>query len=182
MSLTKALLLSLAALTSAFALTVSPSSTTLYPTATQVFTCSGSDCSGVTWSVSGPGSVDASGNYTAPATLTQPTSVTVTATSSGGDQGDQGNQASATVRLDVAVTPVEVYGGGSAASMAQALYLPTAPSGIVSLQIQMHNVRWDGQASVKVNGMPTTVIDNTPAQFPAGLPSSGEGLQAALTW
>jgi hypothetical protein len=25
----------------------------------------------------------------------------------------------------------------------------------------MHNVRWDGQASVKVNGMPTTVIDNT---------------------
>jgi hypothetical protein len=30
----------------------------------------------------------------------------------------------------------------------------------------MHNVRWDGQASVKMNGMSTTVIDNTSCPIP----------------
>ena len=68
--------------------------------------------------------------------------------------------------LDVAVTPVEVYGGRSSASMTQSLYFPTAPNGTVTLQIQMHNVRWDGQASVKVNGMMKTVIDNTNCPVP----------------
>ena len=171
MSLTKALLLSLAALTSAFALTVSPASATLYPTATQAFTCSGSDCSGITWSVSGPGSVDSSGNYTAPTTLTAPASATVTATGSSGDQ-----MASATVTLDVAVTPVEVYGGLGIASVTQSLYLPTAPTGTVTLEIQVHNVRWDGQASVKVNNMATTVINNTNCYVPNAIANAWGGI------
>jgi len=74
--------------------------------------------------------------------------------------------ASAKVTLDVAVTPVEVYGGQSIASLTQSLYLPTAPNGTVTLQIQVHNVRWDGQASVRVNKMTTTVIDNTNCPVP----------------
>jgi mono/diheme cytochrome c family protein len=74
--------------------------------------------------------------------------------------------ASATVTLDVAVTPVEVYGGHSIASVTQSLYLPTAPNGTVTLEIQVHNVRWDGQASVKVNNMTPTVIDNTNCYVP----------------
>jgi hypothetical protein len=56
--------------------------------------------------------------------------------------------ASATVALDVAVTPVEVYGGQSIASVTQSLYLPTAPNGTVTLQIKMHNVRWDGPGPI----------------------------------
>jgi hypothetical protein len=62
--------------------------------------------------------------------------------------------------LEVAVTPVEVYGGQGTTSVTQNLWLPTDPNGSVSLQIQVHNLRWDGQASVKVNSMTTTVIDN----------------------
>src|SRR6516162_10136667 len=121
MSLTKVLLLSLAALTSAFALAVSPSSATLYPTATQVFTCSGSGCPSATWSVTaGPGSVDSAGHYTAPTTLTAPTTATVTVAEPGGIP-----YSSATVTIDVAVTPVEVYGGRSSASVTQNLWLPT---------------------------------------------------------
>jgi hypothetical protein len=61
---------------------------------------------------------------------------------------------------------VEVYGGQSIASVTQSLYLPTAPNGTVTLEIQVHNVRWDGQASVKVNNMATTVIDNTNCYVP----------------
>jgi hypothetical protein len=71
--------------------TVSPASVSLYPNVAgnngwpaqgQAFHAVVSNNTGVSWSVSsGGGTIDGSGNYTAPATVPSPSTVTVTATS-----------------------------------------------------------------------------------------------------
>ena len=83
----------------AIAVSVSPSSFTLNAGQQQTFTATVTNTSNtaVTWSIdpAGIGAVDASGNYTAPATITVPQTVTITATS----QADTSKSASATISL-----------------------------------------------------------------------------------
>src|SRR6516225_5754958 len=88
------------------AMTLGPGPISLYASGTQTFACTGSGCDGATWSISGPGSIDQSGNYQAPATVLAPATVTVTATAPDGSQ-----VASATINLLVVPLPVEVFGG-----------------------------------------------------------------------
>ena len=81
------------------AVSVSPSSATLYGGQSQSFSATVTNTSNtaVTWSISptGTGSINSSGNYTAPASITTQQVVTVTATS----QADTTKSASATVYL-----------------------------------------------------------------------------------
>ncbi len=79
------------------AVTVSPSAPTVQLGATQQFTATvtGAANTAVTWSAVGPGTISATGLYTAPATLHTPDTVTVTATS----QADNTKSASATVNI-----------------------------------------------------------------------------------
>jgi len=80
---------------------ISPTSASLYPGQTQQFTATVSNTSNtaVNWTVSpsGVGTVNASGLYTAPASITKQQVVTVTATS----QADTTKSASATVTINV---------------------------------------------------------------------------------
>lgn len=87
-------------------LAISPSTSTLYRTKTAQFTATVTNHSntGVTWSVSGDGTVDSSGLYKAPNVIPQQENVTVTATS----QADTSKVASATITLvplTISVTP-----------------------------------------------------------------------------
>jgi RHS repeat-associated protein len=64
---------------------VNPSSAVLYNGQTQLFTASlnGVNITGVTWSVSGPGTISAAGLYSAPAVVPAGATVTITATPQG---------------------------------------------------------------------------------------------------
>jgi len=95
---------------------VSPTTSSLNAGQTQQFTATVNDTNtAVTWSVSpaGVGSINSTGLYTAPATVTSPQTVTVTATS----QADTSKSGSATVTLyppvTVGVSPATatLYGG-----------------------------------------------------------------------
>jgi RHS repeat-associated protein len=81
------------------ALTISPTSATLYGGQTQQFSATVTNTSNtaVTWSISpaGTGTINSSGLYTAPATITALQTVTITATS----QADATKSASATITL-----------------------------------------------------------------------------------
>jgi len=89
------------------AVSVSPSSATLYGGQTQQFTAAVANANpsetGVAWSISpaGVGSINSSGLYTAPTTFATEETVTVTATS----QADSTKSASATVTLLPPATP-----------------------------------------------------------------------------
>jgi len=76
---------------------VTPTSPTVIIGATQQFAAlvRGTTNKDVTWSLSGPGSIDASGLYSTPASMQTPASVTVTATS----KSDTSKSASATITI-----------------------------------------------------------------------------------
>lgn len=107
-------------------ITVSPQTSVLYGGGTQTFTANVTNTSNanVGWMIVGAGSINASGLYTAPATITTQQTVTVTATS----QADTTKTASATITLDppvsVTVNPptATVYGGASQQFQATVLY------------------------------------------------------------
>ncbi len=85
---------------------VTPATPTVILGATQQFTATvhGTTNTAVTWSVSGPGTIDANGLYSAPASHSTPATVTVTATS----QADTGKTGSATITIpavSVAISP-----------------------------------------------------------------------------
>jgi hypothetical protein len=85
---------------------VTPAAPTVILGATQQFTANvrGTTNTAVTWSTPGPGTIDSSGLYSAPATLTTPSTATVTATS----QADTTKSGSATITIPavtVAVLP-----------------------------------------------------------------------------
>ncbi len=91
----------------AIAVQVTPASTTLYPSQMQQFnaTVSGSTDTGVTWTLpSGPGTINASGLYTAPSSLTSNQHATVKATS----DADQTKSQTAQIAL-AAQTPSGTY-------------------------------------------------------------------------
>ena len=107
------------------AVSVSPATITLDAGQTQQFTATVSNTSNtaVTWSISpssGAGAISSSGLYTAPASITQPQTVTVTATSA----ADGTTTGSATVNLAVANTFVSrrVNAGGPAYIDSQGLF------------------------------------------------------------
>jgi hypothetical protein len=114
---------------SGISVSVSPGTKTLFPTQSQQFTAtvSGSTNTAVTWTVANGGTIDANGNYTAPATISQDTQATVTATS----QADVTKTGSAAITLK-APTPGGSYtihitattGSGSS------LYTQTATAGL----------------------------------------------------
>jgi hypothetical protein len=80
------------------AISVSPTSASLFPSQTQQFTSTviGSTNTGATWTVSGGGSVSSAGLFTAPASITSSGTATVTATS----QADSTKSQTATVTLN----------------------------------------------------------------------------------
>jgi len=100
------------ALTPPVAVSVSPTTGTLYAGQTQQFSAAvvNSSNTAVTWTVSGTGTVNAYGLYAAPATVTTRQTVTVTATS----QTDPTISASATVTLE---PPVAVSVNPAATSL-----------------------------------------------------------------
>lgn len=94
---------------------ISPTSATLNGGGTQQFkaTVTGSSNAGVTWSLSGSGTLSSSGLYTAPATISSQSTATVTATS----QADTTKSASATITLNstsvsVTISPTSATLGG----------------------------------------------------------------------
>lgn len=123
----------------ALTVTVTPASVTLALNAMQAFTATitGDTNQAVIWSVNGVdggnstvGTIDAAGNYTAPAALPTPATVTVTATS----QADKNVSGSAQVTLKTPTTTVEISPAtatiaiGKADSGSQA-FTVTAPDG-----------------------------------------------------
>jgi len=89
--------------------TVAPSASSVNLGATQQFTATvkGTTNTAVTWSTAGPGTINSSGLYTAPTTLTTPATVTVTATS----QADNTKSGTATITIPavaISVSPSTV--------------------------------------------------------------------------
>jgi RHS repeat-associated protein len=97
-------------ITSAVSITVAPSSAALSAGQVQQFTATVSNTSNtaVNWTISpvGVGSINPSGLYTAPATISTQQTVTVTATS----QADSAQSASATISLSLAQCALNSYG------------------------------------------------------------------------
>jgi RHS repeat-associated protein len=159
---------------------VTPPTVTLYGGQTEQFTASvaNSANNGVTWSLSGAGSINASGLYTPPATITAVQTVTVTATS----QASPSAAASTTITLEppveVTVTPTSavLYAGQtqeltaavintsntaviwtvSGAGTVSAGGVYTAPSSVSTQQIV--TVTATSQANTAVSGMATLTL------------------------
>jgi hypothetical protein len=98
---------------SKIAVSVSPGSAKLGPSQTQQFTATvtGTSNTAVNWSVSGGGTIDSSGNYTAPAAVSSSTLVTVTATSQA-DSSESNNASVTLLPINVSVTPGSTQLGG----------------------------------------------------------------------
>lgn len=122
---------------SAVAVAVSPSSNlTLISADTRQFTATVDDAptghGTVTWSVSGGGTIDANGLYSAPAKVTADATVTVTATS----DFDNTKHTSATVALKAPVVTLSpgdmtLEGGGQQQFTPTVSYVPTGQNGVI---------------------------------------------------
>jgi hypothetical protein len=91
---------------------VSPATASIQISKTQQFTATvtGSNNTAVTWSVSGGGTINSSGLYTAPATVPSPNTVTVKATSQA-DTAKSGTATIIVIPILVSVNPTAVYVG-----------------------------------------------------------------------
>jgi hypothetical protein len=145
-------------------ITVGPASVTIAPGASTTFTASvtGASNTAVMWTLSRPEGSIVNGMYTAPATVTSPQSVTITATS----VANTAMTANATVNLTVtpsnptptnttATLPVEVM-GAAGTTVSASVVVPSGSnvSGALQLYLQLHGVKYDSEASVRVNNSP----------------------------
>ena len=143
-------------------ITVSPASISLTASQTQQFSAALSGGLGgggpvtATWSLSpAVGSITSAGLYTAPSSVSTQQNITVTATGSG-------TSASATVTLTPPSTPQEQTStimlplevlGPNGTTVATPFTVPSTAnvSGVLTLTMQIHGLRFDAQASVQVN-------------------------------
>ncbi|MGA2883531.1 MAG: hypothetical protein ABSG13_31725 [Bryobacteraceae bacterium] len=143
--------------------TVGPPSASLAASKSATFTASvtGTSNTAVTWTINPAVGTLVNGVYTAPATVSSGQTVTVTATSvadptktatssvtlTPASSGSGSGTSAATVTL-----PVEVIGpNGTTASASVTIPSGANLSGQLSLWMQIHGLRFDGQASVQVN-------------------------------
>ncbi len=148
---------------------VSPATVTLNPSQTQQFTASNLGTNPV-WSLSpNTGTITSGGLYTSPSTVTAQTTITVKATSA----TDATQAATATLTLNPAASqtpppppttitlPVEVIGpDGFVISVPFNLPSSSSLSGL-SLYLQVHGLRYQGQASFQLNSAGWLPINDT---------------------
>ncbi|HEX6895094.1 MAG TPA: hypothetical protein VF146_07460, partial [Bryobacteraceae bacterium] len=154
-------------------ITVSPAQVSLSASQTQQFSATASSGIGgsgqvaVNWSLSpAVGTISSGGLYTAPASISSQQNVTITASGSGAT-------ASATVTLTPPTTsspsvntaiklPLELIGpNGMTLSASFNVPAGTNVSGPLTLAMQIHGLRFDGQASVQINGSAWLAISNS---------------------
>ena len=140
------------------AVSVNPGSASLQASGTQQFTATvtGNSNTSVTWSLNpNVGTISTAGFYTAPPTISGLQQVTVTATS----VADTTKSSQATVTLNppagpAPVTlPVEVM-GANGTIVSAVVDAPTVPAGSHTLQMRIHGLKYETEASVQVNGSP----------------------------
>jgi hypothetical protein len=140
------------------AVTIGPATVLLGAAASATFSASvtGTSNTAVTWSLSPAAGTIVNGMYTAPATISNQQTVTVTASSA----ADPTKTATATVTLTPASSgpatpitlPVEVIGpNGTTATTSVTIPSSANLSGPLSLSMQIHGLRFETQASVQVN-------------------------------
>ncbi|HEV3332052.1 MAG TPA: hypothetical protein VG096_13770, partial [Bryobacteraceae bacterium] len=134
---------------------LSPGSASLQALQTQQFTATiaGTGNTGVTWSLNpNVGTISSTGLYTAPATIAAQQQVAVVATST----ADTTKSGQATVTLNPAAgpsaitLPVEVMGPNGTVVSA-VVNAPTVPAGSNTMQMRIHGLRYETEASVQVN-------------------------------
>jgi len=150
---------------------VSPTTATVAPSATQQFSVLNLP-SGVTvtWSVSPlNGSINSAGLYTAPGTVATQTAITVTATNS--STNSVLGTASFTLQASPAPTsaivlPVEVM-GANPTTVPVSFTIPSGSnlSGKLQLWLQIHGLEYQTQASVQVNGGAWIPINDSTATY-----------------
>jgi hypothetical protein len=161
---------STASLSATYSMTVSPAKASLVASATQQFTAPISSSvafasPAVTWSINpSVGAVSASGIYTAPASISAAETVTVTATS-----GTLVSSATVALAPPAVTLPIQIMGSnGTIKSVTFNIPSGTSVSGQLQLQMQIHNLKYETEASVQVNGGSWIPI-NTPNTTRQGL-------------
>jgi len=138
------------------AVSISPASASLSASQTQQFTptVTGTGTTTVTWSLNPSlGTISTAGLYTAPATITAPQQVVVMATST----VDTTKSGQVSILLNPPAPPrpitlpVEVM-GANGTTVAAVVNVPTVPSGSNTMQMRVHGVKYETEASVQVNG------------------------------
>jgi hypothetical protein len=138
------------------AVSVSPGGVSLQALGTQQFTTTvtGTSNTGVTWSLSpNTGTISSLGLYTAPPTVSAWQQVIVIATST----ADTTKSGQGTVTLNPPAgsgpltMPVEVM-GPNGTIVSAVVNAPTVPTGSNTMQMRVHGVKYDTEASVQVNG------------------------------
>jgi hypothetical protein len=158
-------------------ISVTPASVSLTPSQSQQFSAAGTGIGGgglpsVTWSINpASGSISSSGLYTAPPAISSQQTVIVTAT--GG-----GSSATASITLTpttqtqppsptTITLPLEVIGpNGMTVAASFTVGSGANLGGSTTLTMQIHGLRFDGQASVQVNGSSWMTIANSTVNFP----------------
>jgi hypothetical protein len=138
------------------AVSITPASVSLQASQAQQFTPSvtGTSNTAVTWSLNpSVGTISSSGLYTAPATITSLQQVVVMATSS----ANTAEVGQVTVTLNPpagpppVTLPVEIM--GPAGTLVSSLVnVPTVPAGSNRMQMRVHGLKYETEASVQVNG------------------------------
>ena len=138
------------------AVSIAPASASLQASQTQQFTptVTGTSNGAVTWSLNpNVGTISSSGLYTAPATISSLQQVVVMATST----ADTTKSGQVTVTLNPPAgpapvnLPVEVMGPNGTV-VSSLVNVPTVPAGSHQMQMRVHGLRYDTEASVQVNG------------------------------
>ncbi len=135
---------------------VSPAKATVAPGAIQQFSVQNLPSgASVAWAVSpASGTISSTGLYTAPSTVATQQTMTVTATNS----STKAVLGTATLTLQASPTvttitlPIEVVGSnGTTATASFTIPAGTAVSGSLQLWMQIHNLKYDTEASVRLN-------------------------------
>lgn len=151
---------------------VNPPAAGLFPSQTQQFTATvvGSNNTAVTWTIGAtdPGSISASGLYTAPASIGSVQSVTVTATS----VADNTKSATATVTLNPPATPVIVQSPKNVTVFAGATATFSVTATSIGLAYQWQSMAPGAGVFTNIAGAnsnsyttPVTVLTNDSTQF-----------------
>src|SRR5215469_5407477 len=152
---------------------VTPASATLTSSQSQQFSAASSGIGGggvpaVTWSINpAMGGISASGLYTAPLSISAQQTVTVTATG-GGSSATASITLTPTQPPPTTITlPLEVIGpNGKTVAASFTVGSGANLGGSTTLTMQIHGLRFDGQASVQVNGSSWMTIANSTVNFP----------------
>lgn len=165
-------------------LSISPSTVTIADSADQQFTVSlqGAIDTSVTWSIVGVGTISDTGVYTAPPYEGSAQSVTIIATS----VVDPTSSSTAVITLgatpDATITlPIEVVGADGSTVAVPFTVRPEANiSGPLTLFLRIHNLKYQSEASLRINNSAWTPIDATTATL-QGLAKAYGGIGGAYS-